>query len=129
MKLPNDFNLEKELAGDDAREIVDDSTLRRTKGYLPFVLSILEGVGVSIPSEKEIARLFLEHGERSGWYKDEVVLRDGAVLPANYPTLEYLRTLPEGFFGPRVTLYNSDLQRDVPFSLARIDYRIFIRCE
>ena len=43
---------------------VDDSNLRCTRGLLPFVLTILDGVGALTLSNQQVGSVFLQYGKK-----------------------------------------------------------------
>ncbi len=132
---PKDFNLEAEIAEGLAKELTD-ANLRSTRGYFPFVASILDKLGAELISNEEVQRLFLEHGNRSwgllpttfyqGDVSVEVSIDANVRLPSNYPTLDYLRNLSDEYFW-RPVLNRTNSGIDVPYSLAKLDDRYFVR--
>lgn len=125
MKITQDLDIEGELRARDLVELSDDLLLN-TRSYIPWVLTILHDLEVNTITHDEFVLLGLRCGRQD--YFDGPVFLPYDVVPDNYPTLDYLRRLPDQYFGNPVPMYNSSLKMNVPFSLARLEDRIFLRC-
>lgn len=117
-----DFDLEAEVARRDAI-LLTEQNLTNTRGTLPFVLSVLEGLGIKTISPEELILLLIREGIR---------LNDGSVsLPGNieypsFPSLSFLRKLPDHYFGREVEL-QTQYGFKAPFSLVRVKDDFYIR--
>lgn len=116
-----DFDVERELARDDAKEVTDEF-LKSDMRY--FVEKVLEGLNAPIViPEKRVMDLF----ERA--ITSRTVAFSGPVPEGVHygnPTVEFLRSLPDDYYGRRVKLTRGDGVK-VPFSLAKVGDRIYIR--
>ena len=108
---------------------VDDSNLRCTRGLLPFVLTILDGVGALTLSNQQVGSVFLQYGKKGSGYVYIPEDVPSEQLPENFPTLQRLRELPEEYFFKPVGMFNQDIGDTLQFSLVRTeDKRVFVRC-
>ena len=119
-KMTPDFDIEEELARNDAKEVTEE-TLGSNLRY--FVMKVLEGLNAPILTpEKRIGELF----EKAIATRKVAVSDVPQGVYYGYPTMDFLRGLPKEYYGKRIAL-PTNYGFTVPFSLARTGQRIYIR--
>lgn len=142
--MPLDFDVEQELRTKQCKEITEDA-LRTTRGVLPWVLTILEKLGMhGLITTERMQACFVTYGERDvdgsvhlplegeyseqqrGAFKIKIPSVTTFQYPLGFPTLEVLRALPDDYFGKPVDFERSE-GFTIPFSLERDGDRLYVR--
>lgn len=142
--MPLDFDVEEELRTEQCKPITED-TLRSTRGVLPWVLTILEKLGApGLIIQERMTACFVTYGTRdsdgsvylplAGEYLQEPrgvfqVKIPGVTTfqyPLGFPTMEFLRTLPDDYFGKPIEFERSE-GFTIPFSLERDGDKLYVR--